>query len=398
MKNEKVEIPSRLHESGLICLGIETSCDETAVAVVRDGAEILSNVVASQTELHRQYGGVVPELACRAHIKCLVPVMRQALDEAKIKLDDIGLIGVCNTPGLIGALLVGVSAAKALSVALSKPLVGVDHVHAHAYGALMWARSRMGPAEHSDTAESEPRASASSSCRDGARECPAPRFPLVALVASGGHTSLYCVKSDTVYERLGGTTDDAAGEAFDKVAAILGLEYPGGPSIERAASGGNRDAIRFPRSYLGRNSLDFSFSGIKTAVLYLCKGRNAPKKARNITGHSVADIAASFQEAMVDVLVAKTVHAVEKTGARGVLLGGGVAANARLRERLAEAARGVSAPAVIPPPALCTDNAAMIAGLATGLARERKTSDLYLDAIPTWHCVAHHTSGRGTRN
>ncbi|MDQ7780421.1 MAG: tRNA (adenosine(37)-N6)-threonylcarbamoyltransferase complex transferase subunit TsaD, partial [Planctomycetota bacterium] len=359
--------------------GIETSCDETAAAVVRDGFDVLSSIVASQEDIHRQYGGVVPELASRAHIERITPIIKRALAEAGADLAAIELIGVSNTPGLVGALLVGVSAAKALAVALDKPVVGVNHVLAHAYGAIMWARGQ----------EAKISALGAQDCRrqlqpPTVRNEAAVRFPAVALVVSGGHTSLYRVADETTFDLLGGTMDDAAGEAFDKVAAILGLEYPGGPSIEKAAEKGSPTAIKFPRTYLGRDSLDFSFSGVKTAVLYLCKGRNAQKKGRNITTHSVGDIAASFQEAVVDVLVRKTIQAARRTGARTVLIGGGVAANKRLRARLAEECAEERMPLILPPPAMCTDNAVMVAGLATALARVGRVSDRYLDAVPTW--------------
>ena len=311
-------------------LGIETSCDETAAAVVVDGREVRSNVVASQVDLHRKYGGVVPEIASRAHIENLDKVVAEALQSAECGRDDIDAIAVTFAPGLVGSLLVGVTGAKTLSWAWDKPLIAVHHVNAHA----------LSPAIDAD---------------------PTP-WPAVALIASGGHTSLFHVRDADAIELLGATTDDAAGEAFDKVAAILGLGYPGGPEIQRVARDGDPKAIQFPRTMLEKGSLDFSFSGIKTAVLYHVHGRNRTSGGlEKLSQQNIADIAAGFQQAVVDVLVAKTMLAVQRTGVTTVVLGGGVAANESLRYSLETACADRHlrfCPAAMK---YCTDNAAMIA-------------------------------------
>ncbi|MHC4356891.1 MAG: tRNA (adenosine(37)-N6)-threonylcarbamoyltransferase complex transferase subunit TsaD, partial [Planctomycetota bacterium] len=285
-------------------LGIETSCDETAAAVVADGKVVKSAVVASQAKLHEKYGGVVPEIASRAHIEKIYPVVKEAIEQAGVGRDDIDAIAVANQPGLTIALVVGVTAAKTLSFAWGKPLIAINHLHAHLQSAVM--------AE--DDLE----------------------LPAAALIVSGGHTSLYDYRSPLEPRLLGSTIDDAAGEAFDKVATILKLPYPGGPSIEKTAADGDPAAVTFPRSMLGRDSLDFSFSGIKTAVLYHCRGQNMKGQNRvdSMSRREIADIAASFQAAVVDVLVEKTQRAARKIGARTVLLGGGVAANSALRAAL----------------------------------------------------------------
>jgi N6-L-threonylcarbamoyladenine synthase len=334
-------------------LGIETSCDETAAAVVEDGSRVLSNVVASQQEVHERFGGVVPEVACRAHVEAILPVIREALGQASLPLDQIGAVAVTTTPGLIGALLVGVTAAKALSWALGVPLVAANHLHAHVYAA--WLAS--GP----------------------------PELPAVSLVVSGGHTSLFRTESAVDHILLGGTVDDAAGEAFDKVANILGLGYPGGPAIERAAAGGRPNAVAFPRSMLGSGNSDFSFSGLKTAVLYHCIGPNATRKDIEGASHEasfVADVAASFQEAVVDVLVAKACGAAEREEVRTLIVGGGVAANARLRDRFSAetASRGLAL--CLAPRWLCTDNAVMTAGLAHHMIEAGRVASLTVEAVP----------------
>jgi len=327
-------------------LGIETSCDETAAAVVTDGVRILSNIVASQIDIHAQFGGVVPELASRAHVERILPVIVRALDESVRTLEDMDCIAVVHRPGLIGSLLVGVSAAKALAWGLGKPLVGVNHLDAHVYAGVMTA--------------------------------PDVSFPLVALVASGGHTSLCFARSALEIERVGRTTDDAAGEAFDKAAALLGLPYPGGPSIQKAARDGDPKAIDFPRADVGE--YDFSFSGVKTACLYLLRGT---KGGRTPVAHKkeyrTADVAASFQEAIVDVLVSRTVKLAVARDVSDVVIGGGVACNARLRERLAEELSRTGVRLIAPHPSLCTDNAAMVAGLACKLFRAGRVSSLDLD-------------------
>ena len=302
-------------------LGIETSCDETAASVVDGGSTIVSSVVSSQIDLHARYGGVVPELAGRAHLELLTPVLAEALGSAGSDTSGTGIDGVAVTygPGLIGSLLVGVSEAKALALAWGVPFVGVNHLEAHLFASLL--------------------------------EQPDLGWPLVVLLVSGGHTLLVEVSSPGRYRILGGTIDDAAGEAFDKVARFLGLGYPGGPAIERAASGGDPAAFAFPRAMLGEG-LDFSFSGLKTAVVHAV--RRHPEA-------SDRDVAASFQRAVVDVLVAKASKAAVAVGARGVCLAGGVAANGVLRQALAEACAPLGLPAYLPSLATCTDNAAMIA-------------------------------------
>src|SRR3954462_1280620 len=275
-------------------LGIESTCDETGAAVVIDGRDVRSNIVASQVELHAKYRGVVPEIASRAHIENILPVVREALDKAACGLADLDAIAVAHRPGLIGSLLIGVTAAKTLAWSRGKPLIGVDHVQAHLYSVVL---------EKGVT----------------------PLFPAVGLVVSGGPTSLYAVNSWTDIHRLGGTIDDAVGEAYDKVSAILGLGYPGGPVIDRLAAQGDPAAIRFPRTLLGRESLDFSFSGLKTAVLYHVRG--VPGKQQTpieLNDRALRDIAASFQAACVDVLVKKLDRAVRRTQAQSVIVGGGV--------------------------------------------------------------------------
>ncbi len=316
-------------------LGIETSCDETAAAVVADGRVIKSAVVASQAELHEKYGGVVPEIASRAHIEKIYPVIAEAIAQAGVAKDDIDAIAVANQPGLTVALVVGVTAAKTLSFAWDKPLIAINHLHAHLQSAIIDEQNL--------------------------------QMPTVALIVSGGHTSLYNYYSPLEPKLLGSTIDDAAGEAFDKVASILKLPYPGGPAIEKIAKDGNPKAIKFPRSMLDKNSLDFSFSGIKTAVLYYCQGQDmkGQNKVGSMSKQEIADIAASFQAAVVDVLVKKTQRAADKIGAKTVLLGGGVAANTELRNALQQSCDAQPAKKLlVAPKQYCTDNAVMVASLA----------------------------------
>jgi N6-L-threonylcarbamoyladenine synthase len=303
-------------------LGIETSCDETAAAVVADGTKILSSIVASQVDLHAQYGGVFPEVASRAHIETIYPVIKDAMEAAFLGWDDLDAVAVTRGPGLVGSLLVGVNTAKGLALGRQLPLIGINHLEAHLYSAWLI---------------------------DGVDE---PAFPLLGLIVSGGHTELALMTQHGVYQRLGGTVDDAAGEAFDKVARLLGLSYPGGPAIQKVARKGDAAAFRFPRAWLG-TSYDFSFSGLKTAVL-----RELNRLGRQSVGLPVADLAASFQEAVVDVLATKTARAAEEFGVTGVIISGGVSANEALREAIRDK---VNRPVYIPPPELCTDNAAMIA-------------------------------------
>jgi len=333
-------------------LGIETSCDETAAAVVTDGDKVRSSVVASQIHLHEKYGGVVPEIASRAHIENIYPVLLEALEQARMSREDIDVVAIANRPGLSIALMVGVTAAKTLSFAWEKPLVAINHLHAHIQSALL-----------------------------GEKDI---RLPAAALIVSGGHTSLYDCESALELKLLGSTIDDAAGEAFDKVASILNLLYPGGPSIERAASGGNPQAYNFPRSMLGKGSLDFSFSGIKTAVLYQCRGQDmkGANKVDKMTSAEIADIAASFQEAVIDVLIKKTSRAVKKIGARTVLLGGGVAANSLLRERMGEMCEEMGGlNLLVAPKHYCTDNAVMVASLGYYKYKAGVVADLTLEPI-----------------
>ena len=331
-------------------LGIETSCDETCAAVVLDGRRVLSSIVATQIEIHRKYGGVVPEIASRAHIEALVPVVAEALQEARTAADALDAVAVVHHPGLIGSLLLGLAAAKTLAWLRGVPLVGVNHIEGHIYAACL--------------------------------ERDALPFPCVSLIVSGGHTSLYRSEGPADHRLLGATTDDAAGEAFDKVASILGLEYPGGPSVDRAAEGGNPKAVPFPRSWLGPDSFDFSFSGLKTAVLYHVRGKGAEAKRRaaRLSPEETADVAASFQEAVVDVLVTKTLRAAEASGVDRVIVGGGVAANRRLRARLQEEAGRAGLEVLLPAMRFCTDNAAMVAGLAYHYARAGRFADLDLEA------------------
>lgn len=312
-----------------LVLGIESSCDESSAAVVRNGREVLSEVTARQEEVHQRWGGIVPELASRKHTESILPVVRAAMAEANVTYEELTAIAVTNRPGLVGSLMVGISAAKALAWALQKPLVPVNHLEAHLSAVLL-----------------DPAVGIS--------------FPCLGLVVSGGHTSLYEVDEEfTKLTLLGNTRDDAAGEAFDKGARLLGLPYPGGPEIAKLARQGNARAIAFPRGLRNRESLDFSFSGLKTAIQrYLVENTQA----------NPADVAASLQEAIVDAIVFKTVHAVESLGFRDVVMAGGVAANARLREKLKSTLpQGVRL--LTPSPRWCTDNGAMIAALGTVLYR-----------------------------
>lgn len=336
-----------------LILGIESTCDETAAAVVADGFHVHSNVVASQNELHARYRGVVPEIACRAHIENIIPVVRESLRSAGLSdISQVDAISVAHRPGLIGSLLIGVTAAKTLAWSAGKPLIGVDHVHAHLYSVRL---------------------------ESGVM----PPMPAVGLVCSGGHTALYRVRDWLDVEMIGSTIDDAVGEAYDKVASILGLGYPGGPIVDRLAEMGNPRAIRFPRTLLGRDSLDFSFSGLKTAVLYHVRGvpgRGEDVKHSQIAppvGQAMADIAASFQAACIDVISEKLRRAVEVIGAKSIIIGGGVSANRGLRAAMKESAL----PIFFPPLQYCTDNAAMSAGLAHPLLEAGRLSSLELDAV-----------------
>lgn len=353
-------------------LALETTCDETAAALVTDRLEVLASVVASQDDLHRRFGGVVPEIASRAHVERVLPVIDEALRKAGLTLSDIDAVAVANTPGLAGSLLVGLVAAKTICVAQGIPLVAVNHLQAHIYACRMAARRDV--------------------------------FPCVGLIVSGGHSSLYRCRGPLDFQFLGGTIDDAAGEAFDKVAAMLHLDYPGGPSIERAAAGGNPRAYAFPRALLREERLDFSFSGLKTAVRYAAEkevggggqgtglvvsGQNPEIRNRKhpaprpspLVPRSVADLAASFQEAVVDCLVGKAFVALERTDMRILCVGGGVAANRRLRERLQAEAERRQVELHVAPTRLCTDNAVMGA-IAVERLRAGLVEGLDLDVFP----------------
>ncbi len=332
-------------------LTIETTCDETAAALVTDQLEVLSSVVASQDKLHQKYGGVVPELASRAHMERILPVIHETIVRAGVKLDDITAVAVAYTPGLAGSLLVGLTAAKALCVALDRPLIAINHLQAHIYACRMAAGEDV--------------------------------FPCVGLVISGGHTCLYRCLNALDFELLGSTLDDAAGEAFDKVAAMLKLPYPGGPSIEKAAIGGDPKKYKFPRAFLDNpDCLDFSFSGLKTAVRYAITGPGRHDCSQvDLPKQTVADLAASFQEAVGDCLVGKSLQALEATGLSTLCVGGGVAANRRLRERLEEEARERNIRLIIAPPRLCTDNAVMGA-IAVERWRAKLFAPLDLDVEP----------------
>jgi N6-L-threonylcarbamoyladenine synthase len=334
-------------------LAIETSCDETAAAVIEDGRHILSNIVASQTELHAQYGGIFPEIASRAHIEATVPVVEQAMKEAHLGFSDLDAVAVTHGPGLAGSLLVGVNVAKGLALGRDLPLVGVNHLEAHIYAHWLEVEGEGRPSEELE-------------------------FPLLALIVSGGHTELILMRDHGQYEYLGGTLDDAAGEAFDKVGRLLELSYPGGPAIQKAAQGGTPTAFRFPRAWLD-DSYDFSFSGLKTAVLREVESYSDPPK-----GRVLSNLAASFQEAVVDVLSAKAAWAAEEFGVTAVLLCGGVSANQSLRETAVER---IGAPVYYSPLALCTDNAAMVGACAHQrfIAGERAGWDL--DVVPSLRLV-----------
>jgi N6-L-threonylcarbamoyladenine synthase len=329
-----------------LILGIETSCDETAAAVVEDGRKILSNVVASQIDIHAPYGGVFPEIASREHVLKIVPVIEESLKNAGLGFRDLAAVAVTYGPGLAGSLLVGVNTAKAVAFANDLPLIGVNHLEGHIYANWLEA---------------------------AASALPANPFPLIALIVSGGHSEIVLMRGHNDYRMIGHTLDDAAGEAFDKVARLLGLGYPGGPAIQKAAEQGDPAAFKLPRAWL-RGTHDFSFSGLKTAVLHL---------VQSLEGQGplpVADIAASFQAALTDVLIEKTKQAAQEFGAQQILLAGGVAANARLRQRMVASA---DAPVLIPPPKLCIDNGAMIASAAWWHLERGEKSDWDLDVIPS---------------
>ena len=331
---------TRRFDESTVVLAVETSCDETAAALVMGGNDVLSSVVSSQIDIHARFGGVVPEVASRAHLESIVPVVRTAFDEAGIAPSRVDAVAATAGPGLIGALLVGVSAAKSLALSWDRPFIGVNHLEAHLYAGLL--------------------------------DDPGLEFPLVVLLVSGGHTMIVEMRGHGDYRILGRTIDDAAGEAYDKVARFLDLGYPGGPVIDRVSAEGDPDAIPFPRAMMN-DGLDFSFSGLKTAVV---------NHARRNPGARSVDIAASFQAAVVDVLCAKTLRAAAQSGARGVVLGGGVAANSLLRSEMQRRGSEAGVRVALPSRAMCTDNAAMIAAAAWHRLRSDGPMDLDCGAYP----------------
>jgi N6-L-threonylcarbamoyladenine synthase len=337
-------------------LGIETSCDDTGAAVVEDGTRILSNVLLSQSELHSRFGGVYPEMASRSHVEAIEPVIRRSLEEAHVSVEELDAVAVTRGPGLAGSLVVGMNAAKGLALAANLPLLGIHHLEAHIYS--LWLSG----------------------------EVDAGSFPSLCLIVSGGHTELYIMEGHGQYRRLGGTLDDAAGEAFDKVARLLGLPYPGGPSIEQAARTGNPNEVRLPRAWL-EDTWDFSFSGLKTAVLREVR-RRQPNLAAGVEppapGLPVDDLAASFQSSVVDVLVQKTIRAAKEFNAKEILLAGGVSANQALRAVLQASA---PCPVRTPQAEFCTDNAAMVAAAGYFRFQTGTRDSLDMDVIPDWELV-----------
>ena len=329
----------------MFILAIETSCDETAAAVVKDGSEILSNIISSQVEFHKKYGGIVPEIASRKHIEVINPIIQEALDTAKVSFKDLDAVAVTHGPGLIGSLIVGLSAAKSIAYALNIPLIGVNHLEAHIYANFL-APGTQHP------------------------------FPFICLVVSGGHTMLVLVEGHGKYKVIGRTRDDASGEAFDKVARFLGIGYPGGPIIDKMAKEGNPKAVNFTRPMIN-DGFDFSFSGIKTAVVTHAKRQTIPPTQPQ----PINDLVASFQQAVVDVLVTKTIRAAKKYKCKNIALAGGVSANSQLRKDMEERGRGEGIGLMIPPLVLCTDNAAMVGARAYYLLKEGKTSDFELPAV-----------------
>ncbi|MDO4550166.1 MAG: tRNA (adenosine(37)-N6)-threonylcarbamoyltransferase complex transferase subunit TsaD [Planctomycetia bacterium] len=332
-------------------LSVETSCDETAAAIIRDDGHVLSDVVASQIALHTEYGGVVPEIASRAHLERILPVIDQALHQAKISLSDLNAVAVTYTPGLAGSLLIGLMAAKTLAALLHIPLIALDHLRSHIYACKIANKTEV--------------------------------FPCVGLIVSGGHTNLYRCQTPLDFTLLGTTIDDAAGEAFDKVAAMLGLPYPGGPSIQKAAENGDKNRYAFPRAFIhDKNRLDFSFSGLKTAVRYQLMGTGHQDFSKHEwDAQTISDISASFQEAVIDILATKVRHALRATSMNTLCLGGGVAANSALRQRLEADAKRYHYRFYTAPLSLCTDNAVMGA-IAWELYRAGHFASLELDILP----------------
>ncbi|HHY24007.1 MAG TPA: tRNA (adenosine(37)-N6)-threonylcarbamoyltransferase complex transferase subunit TsaD [Clostridiaceae bacterium] len=346
-KKNNIDVKDINDKKDVIILGIETSCDETSASVVKNGRKILSNVISSQISIHQKFGGVVPEIASRKHVELIIPVIDQAIKEAGIgTINQVDAIGVTYGPGLVGALLVGVSAAKGLAIALGKPLIGIHHIEGHISANYL---------EHRDL---EP--------------------PFICLVVSGGHSHIVIVEDYTKFEVIGRTRDDAAGEAFDKVARAIGLGYPGGPLIDKIAKQGDPKAINFPRTHFNDNSFDFSFSGLKTAVINYINTKNQKGEDYN-----VEDVAASFQQAVVDVLVNNTIIAAEENNINKIALAGGVASNSSLRKEIKKLANAKGMEVYYPSPILCTDNAAMIGCAAYYEYIEGIISDFSLNAIPS---------------
>lgn len=367
-----------------LILGLESSCDETAAAIVRDGTQVLCNVVASQHDLHQRYAGVVPEIASRAHLERLMPTVSEALREANVELSQLDAIAVGNRPGLVGSLIVGVSAAKALAWSLGKPLIGIDHVRAHLHAALLTPPPKPGPAERSD--------------KDPDRIPEAPAFPALGLVVSGGHTTLYRMDADGTITALGRTIDDAIGEAYDKAGVILSAGYPGGPNVDRLAQQGNPAADGVPQlpvSLLGPGNLDFSFSGLKTALLYAVRGHPVgrgkdatfERSADDLTDTQHANLAAAFQHAAVEAVIRKLRRCLKQWDPadrpQSLILGGGVSANSALRQRVLAFGQKHRLSVHLPAMAYCVDNAAMIAGYAHTLLAQGHTSPLDLPVVAT---------------
>ncbi|MBM4408055.1 MAG: tRNA (adenosine(37)-N6)-threonylcarbamoyltransferase complex transferase subunit TsaD [Chloroflexi bacterium] len=366
--------------SGPLVLAIESSCDETGIALVEGGRTIHSNVVASQVAMHAAAGGIVPEVAARAHLRWIVPVLDEAMEGAGSGWADIDAVAVTRGPGLAGSLLVGINFAKALAFAWQKPLVGVNHLEGHVYAAWLREAKRAGDPQTAGTVDAD-------------AGWPEPVFPLVALVVSGGHTFLAEMRDHLTYRLLGQTVDDAAGEAFDKVGRLLGLGYPGGPAIMRAAAGASARDVVFPRAWLG-DTYDFSFSGLKTAARRIVDAARQVEglpaladvpavDAGQLSSERQAELAYGFQESVLDVLVTKTIRAARETSARSIVLGGGVAANRILRERLAARAVEAGVPLIVPAPALCTDNGAMIGAAGAWRFAAGERAGLDLDARPS---------------
>lgn len=325
----------------MLWLGIESSCDDTSVALVRDGRELLASLTASQVDIHKIYGGVVPEIAGRKHLENINPVLAQVLEKGKVTFKDIDAVAVSNGPGLIGSLLVGVAAAKAVSALLEIPLLGVNHLDAHVYANFLHA--------------------------------PEIELPAIVLLVSGGHTCILQMNSHEDIELLGETRDDAAGECFDKAARIMGLPYPGGPVMDSLAESGDENLIKFPKPFWNDEGYEFSFSGLKTSIMQYCKKH---------PDYNINDVSASFRKAVVEVLVRKCFKAVKDRGMKTVLIAGGVACNSKLRRRMREEADARGVKFYLPPPSLCTDNAAMVATCAHYAYRSGKISNLHMDAYP----------------